>query len=101
MPFEKGHSIGRPIGSKNKATELKKIILQVGTSFTAEEIIDDLIKMSPRSRVYALMHVWKYLEPTKKAIEDAEVSDEEKKEEYIQRLMDIPLENYNKLHGKN
>ena len=47
------------------------------------------------------MHVWKYLEPTKKAIEDAEVSDEEKKEEYIQRLMDIPLENYNKLHGKN
>ena len=45
MPFEKGHSIGRPIGSKNKATELKKIIRQVGTSFTAEEIIEDLRKM--------------------------------------------------------
>ena len=101
MPFEKGHSNGRPIGSKNKATELKKIISQVGTSFTAEEIIEYLRKMSPRSRVDALMHVWKYLEPTKKAIEVAEVSDEEKKEEYIQRLMDIPLENYNKLHGKN
>lgn len=82
MPFEKGHSIGRPIGSKNKATELKKIIRQVGTSFTAEEIIEDLRKMSSRSRVDALMHVWKYLEPTKKAIEVAEVSDEEKKEEY-------------------
>ncbi len=82
MPFEKGHSIGRPIGSKNKATELKKIIRQVGTFFTAEEIIEDLRKMSSRSRVDALMHLWKYLEPTKKAIEVAEVSDEEKKEEY-------------------
>lgn len=82
MPFEKGHSIGRPIGSNNKATELKKIIRQVGTSFTAEEIIEDLRKMSPRSRVDALMHVWKNLEPTKKAIEVAEVSDKEKKEEY-------------------
>ena len=38
--------------------------------------------MSSRSRVDALIHVWKYLEPTKKAIEVAEVSDEEKKEEY-------------------
>ena len=43
------------------------------------------------------MHAMKYLEPTKKAIEDAEVFDEEKKEEYngysTRKLQQAPWEN--------
>ena len=38
MPFEKGHSIGRPIGL---ALATAKKSPSGGTSFTAEEIIDD------------------------------------------------------------
>ena len=69
MPFKPGHNIGRPSGSKNKASEVKKIIASVGAAFTAEEIIEDLKSMSPRSRIDALQNIWKYIEPTKKSVE--------------------------------
>jgi hypothetical protein len=57
--------------------------------------------MSPRSRIDALQNIWKYIEPTKKSVEVEEFTPEDQKEEYIQRLRDIPLENFNKYYGNN
>ena len=101
MPFKPGHNIGRPSGSKNKASEVKKIIAQVGAAFTAEEIITDLKSMSPRSRIDTLQNIWKYIEPTKKSVEVEDVTPEENKEDYIQKLRNVPLENFNKYYGNN
>ena len=101
MPFKPGHNIGRTSGSKNKASEVKKIIASVGAAFKTEEIIEDLKSMSPRSRIDALQNIWKYIEPTKKSVEVEEFTPEDQKEEYIQRLRDIPLENFNKYYGNN
>ena len=99
MPFKPGHNIGRPSGSKNKALEVKKIIAAVGAAFSVEEIITDLKSMSPRSRIDALQNIWKYIEPTQKAVEvDNRISQEKINEDYINKLMEIPEENFDKLY---
>ena len=56
--------------------------------------------MKPRDRVNALLQFMKFLIPTQKAVEvDNRVSDEERNEDYINRLMEIPEENFERLHG--
>ena len=57
--------------------------------------------MSPRIRIYALQNIWKYIEPTKKSREVEDVTSEELKDEYIQKLRDVSLENFNKYYGNN
>jgi len=53
----------------------------------------------PRDRVNALLQFMKFVIPTQKAIElDNRESEEEKNEAYIQKLMDVPEENFNKYH---
>ena len=62
----------------------------------------DLDEMQPRDRVNALLQFMKFVVPTQKAIElDNRESQEEKNESYIQMLMDVPEENFNKLHERS
>ena len=57
----------------------------------------DLDEMQPRDRVNALLQFMKFVIPTQKAIElDTKASQKELNEEYIQRLMEIPEENFDK-----
>ena len=58
--------------------------------------------MQPRDMVNALLQFMKFVIPTQKAIElDNRESQEEKNEAYIQMLMDVPEENFNKLHERS
>ena len=58
--------------------------------------------MQPRDMVNALLQFMKFVIPTQKAIElDNRETQEEKNEAYIQRLMEIPEENFNKLHDRD
>ena len=55
--------------------------------------------MQPRDRVNALLQFMKFVVPTQKAIElDTRTSQEELNEAYIQKLMEIPEENFKKYH---
>ena len=57
--------------------------------------------MQPRDRVNALLQFMKFVVPTQKAIElDTRTSQEELNEAYIQKLMEIPEENFNKHHER-
>ena len=55
--------------------------------------------MQPRDRVNALLQFMKFVIPTQKAIElETRTSQEELNEAYIQKLMEIPEENFKKYH---
>ena len=43
----------------------------------------------------------KFLIPTQKAIEIEDITQEEADQEYLQKLLEIPEENFDKLHGLN
>jgi len=101
MPFEKGHSLatGRP-GSNNKSTEIVKKNVAVLLENNIQLVQEDLDSMKPRDRVNALLQFMKFVIPTQKAVEvDNRVSQEELNENYINRLMEIPEENFDKLDG--
>jgi hypothetical protein len=54
--------------------------------------------MQPRDRVNALLQFMKFVVRTKKAVEvDNRISDEDKNEAYIQKLMVIPEQNFERL----
>ena len=105
MPFKEGNNLGkgRPKGASNKTTEtIKQTIAEIVAAFSKDDIIKDLHEMSPSRRVAALQDYCKYLIPTMKAVElDNKESQDEKNEAYIQRLMEIPEENFNKLHDRD
>ena len=62
----------------------------------------DLDEMHPRDRVNALLQFMKFVIPTQKAIElDTRASQEELNEAYIQKLMEIPEENFDKYQDRN
>ena len=100
MPFEKGHtySVGRPKGKSNKSTEIvKKNVAQLLEN-NIQIVQEDLDQMQPRDRVNALLQFMKFVVPTKKAIEvDNRISQEEMNENYINKLMGIPEENFERL----
>ena len=67
-----------------------------------DTVQSDLDEMQPRDRVNALLQFMKFVIPTQKAIElDNRESEEEKNEAYIQKLMEIPEENFNKHHERD
>ena len=102
MPFESGHSLatGRPKGASNKSTEIVKKNVAVLLENNIQLVQDDLDSMKPRDRVNALLQFMKFVIPTQKAIEvDNRITDEERNENYINRLMEIPEENFDKLDG--
>jgi len=102
MPFEPGHKLatGRPKGSNNKSTEIVKKNVAVLLENNIQLVQEDLDQMKPRDRVNALLQFMKFLIPTQKAVEvENRVSDEERNEDYINRLMEIPEENFERVHG--
>jgi hypothetical protein len=102
MPFKEGNNLGkgRPKGASNKRTEtIKQTIAEIVAAFSKDDLIKDLHEMSPSRRVAALQDYCKYLIPSMKEVElDTRSSQEELNEAYIQKLMEIPEENFNKHH---
>jgi hypothetical protein len=101
MPFKPGHNLskGRPKGASNKSTETIKRSISMLLENNIDTVQSDLDEMQPRDRVNALLQFMKFVIPTQKAIElDNRESEEEKNEAYIQKLMEIPEENFKKYH---
>ena len=100
MPFKPGHNLskGRPKGSSNMSTEIVKKNVALLLENNIQLVQQDLDRMQPRDRVNALLQFMKFVVPTQKAIEvDNGISDEDKNEAYIQKLMAIPEENFERL----
>ena len=101
MPFKEGNNMGRgrPKGASNKSTETIKRSISMLLENNIDTVQSDLDEMQPSDRVNALLQFMKFVIPTQKAIElDNRESQEEKNEAYIQKLMEIPEENFNKHH---
>ena len=103
MSFEKGNKLGgRTRGSSNKSTEVIKRSVSMILENNIDALQSDLDEMQPRDRVNALLQFMKFVVPTQKAIEiDTKVSEEELNEAYIQRLMEVPEENFDKYHDRD
>ena len=104
MPFKEGNNMGRgrPKGASNKSTETIKRSISMLLENNIDTVQSDLDEMQPRDRVNALLQFMKFVIPTQKAIElDNRESQEEKNEAYIQKLMEIPEENFNKYHDRD
>jgi len=104
MPFKPGHNLskGRPKGASNKSTETIKRSISMLLENNINIVQSDLDEMQPRDRVNALLQFMKFVIPTQKAVEiDTRTSQEEKNEAYIQMLMAVPEENFNKYHGRD
>ena len=104
MSFEKGNNFGkgRPKGASNKSTEIIKRSVSNLLENNIDTVQSDLDKMQPRDRVNVLLQFMKFVVPTQKAIElDTRTSQEELNEAYIQKLMEIPEENFNKHHERD
>ena len=99
MPFELGNSLGgRTKGSQNKSTEIVKKNVAVLLENNIQLVQDDLDSMKPRDRVNALLQFMKFLIPTQKAVEvENRITEDERNEAYINKLMEIPEENYDRI----
>ena len=93
---------GRPKGASNKSTETIKRSISMLLENNIDTVQSDLDEMQPRDRVNALLQFMKFVIPTQKAVEiDTRTSQEELNEAYIQKLMDIPEENFDKYHDRD
>jgi hypothetical protein len=104
MPFKEGNNMGRgrPKGASNKSTETIKRSISMLLENNIDTVQSDLDEMQPRDRVNALLQFMKFVIPTQKAVEiDTRTSQEELNEAYIQKLMDIPEENFDKYHDRD
>jgi hypothetical protein len=101
MPFKEGNNMGRgrPKGASNKSTETIKRSISMLLENNIDTVQSDLDEMQPRDRVNALLQFMKFVIPTPRAVEiDTRTSQEELNEAYIQKLMDIPEENFDNYH---
>jgi len=104
MPFKEGNNMGRgrPKGASNKSTETIKRNISMLLENNIDTVQSDLDEMQPRDRVNALLQFMKFVIPTQKAVEiDTRTSQEELNEAYIQKLMDIPEENFDNYHDRD
>tara|TARA_B110000444_G_scaffold222854_1_gene225064 strand:- start:159 stop:446 length:288 start_codon:yes stop_codon:yes gene_type:complete len=93
-----GNTKGEPLTNQRKSLSEVSMLLENNI----DTVQSDLDEMQPRDRVNALLQFMKFVIPTQKAIElDNRETQEEKNEAYIQRLMEIPEENFNKLHDRD
>ena len=93
-----GNTKGEPLTNQRKSLSEVSMLLENNI----DTVQSDLDEMQPGDRVNALLQFMKFVIPTQKAIElDNRESQEEKNEAYIQRLMEIPEENFNKLHDRD
>ena len=90
-----GNTKGEPLTNQRKSLSEVSMLLENNI----DTVQSDLDEMQPRDRVNALLQFMKFVIPTQKAIElENRERQEEKNEAYIQRFMEIPEENFNKLH---
>ena len=104
MPFKEGNNMGRgrPKGASNKSTETIKRSISMLLENNIDTVQSDLDEMQPSDRVNALLQFMKFVIPTQKAVEiDTRTSQEEMNEAYIQKLMEIPEENFDKYHDRD
>ena len=93
-----GNTKGEPLTNQRKSLSEVSMLLENNI----DTVQSDLDEMQPGDRVNALLQFMKFIIPTQKAIElDNRETQEEKNEAYIQRLMEIPEENFNKLHDRD
>ena len=93
-----GNTKGEPLTNQRKSLSEVSMLLENNI----DTVQSDLDEMQPRDRVNALLQFMKFVIPTQKAIElDNRESEEEKNEAYIQKLMEIPEENFNKYHERD
>ena len=93
-----GNTKGEPLTNQRKSLSEVSMLLENNI----DTVQSDLDEMQPRDRVNALFQFMKFVIPTQKAIElDNRESQEEKNEAYIQKLMEIPEENFNKYHDRD
>jgi hypothetical protein len=93
-----GNTKGEPLTNQRKSLSEVSMLLENNI----DTVQSDLDEMQPGDRVNALLQFMKFVIPTQKAIElDNRETQEEKNEAYIQRLMEIPEENFNKLHDRD
>ena len=93
-----GNTKGEPLTNQRKSLSEVSMLLENNI----DTVQSDLDEMQPRDRVNALLQFMKFVVPTQKAIElDNRESEEEKNEAYIQKLMEIPEENFNKYHERD
>lgn len=98
MPFEKGHKMatGRPKGAANKSTEIVRKSVASLLENNLENLQNDLDKMQPKDRVFALLQFLKFHIPTQKAVEVTDVSFDSRTE-WIDKIMSYDP---NELHKK-
>jgi hypothetical protein len=93
-----GNTKGEPLTNQRKSLSEVSMLLENNI----DTVQSDLDEMQPGDRVNALLQIMNFVIPTQKAIElDNRETQEEKNEAYIQRLMEIPEENFNKLHDRD
>ena len=93
-----GNTKGEPLTNQRKSLSEVSMLLENNI----DSVQNDLDEMQPRDRVNALLQFMKFVIPTQKAVEiDTRTSQEELNEAYIQKLMDIPEENFNKYHDRD
>ena len=102
MPFQKGHTLsrglGRPKGSPNKTTNSKiKEDLKILLEDNMGQLREDQKQLSPRDRVTAIVNLFKYELPTKKAVEVEDISDKPSGLDWIDDIMRM---NPDELHKK-
>ena len=88
----------KPSDKEKLIQKAKEKHLSVSTYCRIKLVQEDLDSMKPRDRVNALLQFMKFLIPTQKAVEvDNRVSQEELNEDYINKLMEIPEENFDRV----
>ena len=99
LTFAFSYHKGRPKGSANKSSEVVKKTVAVLLENNIQLVQDDLDQMQPRDRVAAILQFMKFFIPTKKAVE-IEDNSQDTRSDYIERLMEIPEENFNDLYER-
>tara|TARA_B110000444_G_scaffold215955_1_gene214106 strand:+ start:37 stop:357 length:321 start_codon:yes stop_codon:yes gene_type:complete len=101
MPFKQGNTLssGRPKGASNKSTEVVKRAVANLLENNLDNIQLDLDKMKPKDRVATILQLLRFHIPTQKAVE-IEDNSQDTKDDYIERLMEIPEENFNDLYER-
>jgi hypothetical protein len=101
MPVKSGHGLskGRPKGSANKSSEVVKKTVAVLLENNIQVVQDDPDQMQPKDRVAAILQFVKFVIPTQKAVE-IEDNSQDTRSDYIERLMEIPEENFNDLYER-
>ena len=97
MRFEVGNKMGkgRPKGAANKSTEIVRKSVASLLENNLENLQNDLDKMQPKDRVFALLQFLKFHIPTQKAVEVTDIS-EDSRTEWIDKIMSYDPEELNK-----